>query len=54
MLTKFDKFLVAAAGAITQLIAMGVLEDDALKYAQIILAVLTAAGVYLTPNKTAA
>ncbi len=41
-------------GAITQLIAVGVLEGSALKDAQILLALLTAAGVYLTPNKSSA
>ena len=44
------KFVVAASGAVAQVIALGVLHGTALHDAQIALSVLTALGVYLTPN----
>lgn len=51
MLTKIDKFIVAATGALGQVIAANVLTGSELHYAQVALAALTAAGVFFVPNK---
>jgi hypothetical protein len=51
MLTKFDKALVAVIGVLAQLVALGVLHGDALHYANVVIAVATALGVYHMPNK---
>lgn len=48
------KALVAVAGVAAQLVALGVLSGSALHYAQVVLAVLTAAGVYAAPNSVKA
>lgn len=49
-LAAVRKFLVAAVGMVGQVVAAGVLEGTALRVAQIVLAVATALGVYVTPN----
>lgn len=51
-LTKFWKLIPAIAGAVGQVIALGVLTGSALHYAQIILAVLTVVGVWAVPKNT--
>ncbi len=51
---KYRKFVAAAVGAVTQVIALNVLSGTALHDAQIALAALTALVVLLTPNTAAA
>ena len=45
------KALVAVAGVVVQAVALGVLHGTALHYAQLFVALATAAGVYGVPNK---
>lgn len=49
-IAEIRKTLVALAGLITQAVALGVLHGEALHWAQLVLAALTAAGVFLAPN----
>jgi hypothetical protein len=48
------KAAVAVGGVVGQAVALGVLHGDALHWAQIVLAALTAVGVYQVPNSPAA
>lgn len=48
MLTKYDKFLVALLGAVAQVVAVQFGNNHTV---QIVLAVLTALGVYTAQNK---
>lgn len=47
---KVAKFITAAVGALTQVIALGIMHGTALKDVQVGLAVVTALAVYLVPN----
>lgn len=49
-MNQYRKALVALAGVLAQVIAVGVLDGQALHWANVALAVLTAAGVYQVPN----
>ncbi len=49
-MSNIRKFLLAATGVLGQVIAANVLTGSELHYAQVGLAVLTAAGVYFVPN----
>lgn len=44
------KFLVALAGAVTQIIGQGLIDGDAAQWLSIIAGVLTAIAVYMVPN----
>jgi hypothetical protein len=48
MFTKYDKFLVAVLGAVVTVVAQ---QYGSNKYVGMAVAVLTALGVYVTPNK---
>lgn len=48
--TRARKFLVAVTGALSQVLAVGILPSPWDHRAQVVLAVLTALAVYLTPN----
>ena len=49
-MSQVRKALVAVAGVVAQVVAAGVLSGSAQAWAQIVLAAVTAAGVYLAPN----
>lgn len=51
-MNEFRKAQVALAGVVGQVVAAGVLHGTAQAWAQIVLAVVTAAGVYAVPNTT--
>lgn len=48
MFTKYDKFLLALVGAVAQVVQT---QYGANHVVQVVLAVLTALGVYYVPNK---
>jgi uncharacterized membrane protein YphA (DoxX/SURF4 family) len=48
--SQVRKALVAVAGVIGQLIALGLLTGPVLRYAAVGLSILTAAGIYSVPN----
>jgi hypothetical protein len=50
MFTKYDKFLLAVLGALAQVVQV---QYGTNHYVQIVLAVLTALGVFVVPNKAA-
>jgi hypothetical protein len=50
--TNFRKAVAALAGLAAQVVAAGVLSGSAQAWAQLVLATLTAVGVYLVPNGT--
>lgn len=52
-IARCRKTLVAVVAAIAQVVALGVLEGDALKVATAVIAVATILGVYQTPNAQA-
>lgn len=51
-LTEIRKAVVAAAGVVAQVVALGVLHGTVLHVAQLILSLATAAGVYGVRNGT--
>lgn len=50
---RYRKGLVAAAGMLGQLVAAGLIPEPWDKWAVVVLAALTAAGVYAVPNAPA-
>lgn len=48
---RIAKFLTALAGAAAQVVALGLLDDRAQAIASAAISVLTAAAVFLVPNK---
>lgn len=48
MFTKYDKFLLAVLGAVAQVVAI---QYGSNHDVQLVLAVLTALGVYVVPNR---
>jgi hypothetical protein len=52
-LATIRKLLVALVGVVAQAVSLGVLSGRALEYAQIIIAVATALGVYVVGNADA-
>lgn len=48
---RIAKFLTALAGAGAQVLALGLLDDKAQAIASAVISVLTAAAVFLVPNK---
>lgn len=50
-MNQFRKALIAVAGLLTQVVAVGVLEGKAQAWAQVALAAVTALTVYLVPNE---
>jgi hypothetical protein len=53
-LTTARKALIALVGVVAQAVSLGVLHGTVLAYAQVVLALATAVGVYVVPNKAAA
>jgi len=49
-MNRIAKFLVALAGAGTQIVSQGLVNGTAAKWAGVAVGVLTAAAVYLVPN----
>ena len=49
-LAKYRKFLVALAGVLGQVVALGLVHGVALHWTQVALSALTALGVVATPN----
>lgn len=50
---RIAKFLAALAGAAAQAVNSGLIDGDARNWLTVVIAVLTAAAVYLVPNQQA-
>lgn len=50
--SRYNKLIPTILGIIVQAIAVGILPSDVEKWAVILIAVLTAAGVYVAPQNT--
>ena len=54
LMERIRKFLVAALGVIAMVVTTGVLEEDVEIWLNAVLAIATAAGVYVVPNRPTA
>lgn len=53
-MSRYSKLIAALVGVVSQLVALGVVDESVNEWVAVVIALLTALGVYVVPNKAPA